>query len=554
MQYPSIENPQSLRAAFYARVSSDKQANAGTIGSQVADLEKRAAADQVSIEPQMRFIDDGYSGSILIRPALEKMRDVASADGIDRLYVLCPDRLARKHSHQMLLIEELEHCGVELVFLDHESRNTAEDRLLVQMQGVVAEYEREKILERCRRGKLHLARRGAINVLSSAPYGYRYVPATAGVAAAQYLIQLDQAAVVRDLFQWVGAERLSLHGACKRLENKGILSPRGRRCWDRSTVYGILKNPAYKGKAAFGKTRLGPMRPRLRGMRGCADLPRNGKSIYDTPQPQWISIAVPAIVEEQLFDAVGEQLKENQKRCRQRRQGAHHLLAGLVVCKCCRYAFYARASARDKSYAYYRCSGTDSSRFGGQRACDNKPVREQALDQAVWEDVRSLLADPTRIEEELNRRLGREGDTEQEYDKTLQLQIDKVNRGISRLLDAYRDGLVELNEFEPRIKSARSQLSQLQMELQSHVDKQARARELRGIVDNLQMFSRQVLCGLDSADWETKRTLIRTLVKRIEIDKETVNVVYRVDLFPFEQHPIPGSCHYCWRSRQASSG
>ncbi|HET6248183.1 MAG TPA: recombinase family protein [Tepidisphaeraceae bacterium] len=138
MQSNSIESNHSIRAAFYARVSSDHQAVAGTIASQVAALEQRAAEDQAKVEPQMRFIDEGQSGSTLVRPALERMRDAASADKIDRLYVFCPDRLARRHSHQMLLIEELEHYGVELVFLDHASRDTPEDRLLVQVQGVVA--------------------------------------------------------------------------------------------------------------------------------------------------------------------------------------------------------------------------------------------------------------------------------------------------------------------------------------------------------------------------------------------------------------------------------
>src|SRR6478735_82068 len=139
MQCNSSED-QSVRAAFYARVSSDQQAEAGTIGSQVAALEQRAAADGVPIEPSMRFVDEGHSGSTLIRPALEKLRDLASSGAIDRLYVFCPDRLSRKHAHQILLIEELQRCGVELVFLDHESRNTPEDRLLVHVQGVVAEY------------------------------------------------------------------------------------------------------------------------------------------------------------------------------------------------------------------------------------------------------------------------------------------------------------------------------------------------------------------------------------------------------------------------------
>jgi site-specific DNA recombinase len=547
MQCKPIINIQNPRAAFYARVSSDKQAAAGTIASQVQKLEERVAADGVSVTPSMRFIDEGHSGSTLLRPSLEKLRDMASADQIDRLYVLCPDRLSRKHSHQMLLMEELERLGVEVVFLDHESRNTPEDRLLVQVQGVVAEYEREKIMERSRRGKLHAAREGRVGVLSSAPYGYRYVPAASGMSA-QYMVQLPAAAVVRDVFQWIGMERLSLYAVCKRLENKGILSPKGCRRWDRSTIWGMLKNPAYMGKAAFGKTAVGPMRARLRGGRGRAAVAPDGKGAYDTPRENWISIAVPAIISPELFDTVAEQLEENKKRCR--RGKARHLLQGLVVCKRCGYAFYGHTSSANKSHVYYRCSGTESARFGGHAVCDNKPVCRDALDQAVWQDVRSLLADPTRIETELHRRLDQDGPGGKDLSKKLQSQIDKVKRGIARLTDAYRDGFLEKEDFELRIKSGRSQLSQLQTELQSQADQEGKAREMRGIVDNLRIFSRQVMNGLDSADWETKQKLIRTLVRQIEIDKETVNVVYRVDLPPFDQSPNRGRSHYCRRSHR----
>ena len=550
----NVPEQRAVRAAFYARVSSEQQASAGTIGSQLAALEARAAADQVKIGASMRFVDEAVSGSTLVRPALEKLRDLASADGIDRLYVLCPDRLARKHSHQMLLIEELEHCGVELVFLDHESRHTPEDKLLVQIQGVVAEYERTKIIERCRRGKLHAARRGAINVLGGAPFGYRYVPAVPGAAPAQYTIVLEQAAVVRQIFQWVGIERHSIGQVCKRLQNLGILSPRGRQRWDRSSVWALLKNPAYSGKAAFGKTRLGPMRPRLRGARGRPDQPRSGKSVYDTPAQQWIDIAVPAIVEQELFDAVSEQLAENQKRSRQRRNNATHLLAGLLVCKRCHYAFYAKGNARNPSHGCYRCSGTEAHRFGGQRLCDNKPVNEAALDQAVWNDVRALLADPQRIEQEMNRRLDSPTQTpEEQPGKKPQSQIDRLHRALARLIDAYSDGLLDKSDFEPRVKSTRAQLSQLTAQLQSQEDQQQRARELRGIVDHLQTFSHQVNNGLNEASWQTKQELIRTLVKRIEIDNEQINVIYRVDLCPFEPGPIRGTRQYCRRSGRSTS-
>jgi hypothetical protein len=184
-------------------------------------------------------------------------------------------------------------------------------------------------------------------------------------------------------------------------------------------------------------------------------------------------------------------------------------------------------------------------RFGGHRVCDNKPVSRDALDQAVWDDVRSLLANPKRIEEELDRRMNRDEDPEKTHGKKLKLQIGKVNRGISRLVDAYTEGFLEKSDFEPRIKSAKAQLSQLQDELQSQVDLASRARELRGIIDHLRAFSRQVMSGLDVADWETKRKTIQTLIKKIEIGKERINVIYRVDLFPSDPSPSRDIYRYC---------
>ena len=224
----NILNNHSVRAALYARVSSEQQAQAGTIASQIAAVLQRAGEDQLCIEPEAQFIDEGHSGATLVRPALERLRDLAATGGIDRLYVLCPDRLARSYAYQVLLVDELQRCGVEVVFVNRELGKTPEDHLLLQVQGMVAEYERAKIIERSRRGKLHAARRGSVNVLSGAPYGYRYVPGIEGAGAAQYNVHLQQAAVVRRIFQWVGAERLSIGQVCKRLKNEGISSPRGK--------------------------------------------------------------------------------------------------------------------------------------------------------------------------------------------------------------------------------------------------------------------------------------------------------------------------------------
>jgi site-specific DNA recombinase len=196
--------------ALYARVSSEQQSKRGTIDSQIAALKERIQADGAQIVEDMCFVDAGVSGATLVRPQLERLRDAAALGTVDRLYILSPDRLARKYAHQALLMEELSSCGVQVVFLNHAIGTTPEESLLLQMQGMIAEYERAKIAERNRRGKLHGAKRGTVNVLSGAPYGYRYIRRQLDGSPARYVIELPQAATVKAIFEWVGLERLSL--------------------------------------------------------------------------------------------------------------------------------------------------------------------------------------------------------------------------------------------------------------------------------------------------------------------------------------------------------
>jgi site-specific DNA recombinase len=239
-----------LRVALYARVSSEQQAEAGTIGSQIAALRERITQDGYKLEEELAFVDDGYSGTTLIRPALERLRDEINLHGLDRLYVHSPDRLARKYAYQVLLIDEFRRLGVEVVFLNRDVGQTPEDNLLLQMQGMIAEFERAKILERSRRGKRYAAKSGEVGVLSGAPYGYRYVRTHDGGGQARYELAAEEAQVVRQMFEWVGVERVSLGEVRRRLKQAGVLSPRKKIAWDRSTVWGILKNPAYKGVGA----------------------------------------------------------------------------------------------------------------------------------------------------------------------------------------------------------------------------------------------------------------------------------------------------------------
>ena len=529
-----------IAAAIYARVSSEQQAQAGTIASQIAALRERVAADGHSISKELCFIDDGYSGGTLVRPALERLRDVAAAGGIDRLYVLSPDRLSRKYAYQVLLLEEWQRCGVLVVFLNQAMGTTPEEELQLQMQGIFAEYERAKILDRSRRGKRHAARRGAVSAMGSAPFGYRYIPKHEGGGEAQYQIVLDEARIVREMFQWVAHERCSIREVCRRLDEWQVRRPRQAPRWCVTTVANMLKNPTYKGSAVYGKTRSGPRRPRLRPYRHSSEQPRRVKSIYRTTPAEQEIISVPAIVSEELFCEVQERLAENRRRHRGTAQSERFLLQGLTVCACCGY------SCSGQSQPYYRCTGTDSYRFGGEAVCSNRMVRSDLLDAAVWNDVCSLLSDPARVEEEYERRLDQSPSSSTWEAEQLNKQVQTLKRGIARLIDAYEDSLLEKQEFEPRIVRSKERLRRLEEEAEKLKAAQTQQIELRLVLGHLEAFRDRIQQGLSDADWNTRRNIVSALIKQVEIDQQEVRVVYRIEPTPpFDTAPQRGPLQDC---------
>jgi len=541
-----------LRVGLYGRVSGDQQEKEDTIASQLEAVLQRIAGDGLECEPELRFVDDGYSGFILTRPGLERLRDQAAAGVIDRLYVLDPDRFSRKYAYQVLILEELTQCGVEVIFLRNPPGRGPEENLLLQVQGMIAEYERAKILERCRRGKQYAARHGSVNVLSGAPYGYRYVGKHAGGGEARYQVVAEEARVVRKIFQWFGQERCSIGEVCRRLRRDGVPTRTGKSSWDRSVIWSYLKNPAYKGTAAFGKTRAGDLKPqRLRPQRGRPEQPRRPVSRVDTSLEDQIFIDVPALVSEELFGMAQAQLQENRQRRRDRPGGGRYLLQGLVVCQRCGYGCYgkpvSRASAKGKvTYAYYRCTGSDAYRFGGQRLCWNKQIRTDILDAAVWEDVRQLLSEPQRVQAEYQRRLQAPATDLSHEVEHLNKMVKNVRKLISRLIDAYGEGLLDKSEFEPRVLAARQRLAKLEDDHRRRTGEATREAGLRLVIGQLEEFARRVSEGLQEPSWETRREVVRALVKKVEVDEQEVRIVYRVSPSPFEGRPQQGRLQRCW--------
>src|SRR3954449_6235696 len=516
------------RAAIYARVSSDQQAERHTIDSQLSELKARVSRDGHPVHDDMLFVDNGHSGASLVRPALERLRDLVALAAVDTLHVHAPDRLARSYAHQVLLLEEFARAGTAVVFLSRPIGDTPEDNLLLQPQGMFPKYERAKVLERSRRGKRHRAQAGPVSVLSRAPFGYRYVTREAGGGEARYEVDGNAARVVRQIFAWVGHERLTLAAVCRRLHAAGIPSPSGKAHWSRAMVHTMLLNPAYAGRAIYGRRRCIPWQPPLHPPRGHDGLPKRPFREVPAAGDRHITVPVPAIVGEALFASAAEQLEENRRRSRERLAGVRYLLRGLLVCRKCGYGF--TGHHHRGRWRYYRCCGTDRGRFHGQFRCDARLVAVEPLDAAVWDEVRRLLADPARVLEEYQRRLA----AAQARPRGLELdaverRIGKPRRGVDRLIDCYAEGLIDKAELQPRLLGARRRLTRLEAQASEQQVAEEQARSLQRVIGKLDLFAAMVRDRLGTADWSTKREIICLLVKRIEVAKDVVRVVFRVD-------------------------
>jgi len=363
-------------AAIYARVSSARQKKDQTIGSQTAALRAHAAALHLELPEEWVFEDEGHSGATLIRPGLERLRDLVAQVGVDVVLCYAPDRLARKFAYQALLIEEFARAGTRVEFVRGPRGDSPEDQLLVQFQGMFAEYEKAQLMERYRRGKTYRAKAGSVNVLAGAPFGYRYLRKSPECGASYEIVE-HEAALVAELFRRYADEGASLADLTRWMSESGTLTRTGKTRWDRSVIWGMLRNPAYAGRAVFGKTRLvhePPALNRVARLQG-RTTPRPVKAV-DRPREEWIIIPVPAIIDQATFERVAQRLADN-KKFASRNSKVPSLLQGIIACAMCGYGYYrshTTTSANNKIY-YYRCLGSDDYRYEGGRICSSKPVR-----------------------------------------------------------------------------------------------------------------------------------------------------------------------------------
>jgi site-specific DNA recombinase len=535
-------------------VSGARQKEEQTIGSQIVECRQAAGQWGLELVEEWVFTDEGCSGASLVRPALERLRDLAAQVPVDVVICYSPDRLARKLAYQTLLIDEFHKAGSEVRFVKARKVETPEDEMLLQFQGMMAEYERALIMERTRRGKAFRARAGMVNVLGGAPFGYRYVRRT-DICEARYEVIDDEARVVREMFRRYSAEQASIGELARWLSAEGVQTRTGKDRWDRSVIWAMLKNPAYIGRAAFLKTGTTDRRPAVNRQ---ARL--QGRSVsrhyakFDRPKDEWITIAVPAIIDEGTFELAARRLADN-RRFSARNSKEPSLLMGLAACQCCGYAYY-RTSTRTatRKIYYYRCLGSDDYRYKGGRVCDNKPVRADYLDNVVWAHVSALLANPALVQAELDRRLSelRAASPASSERARLERDLARTTKATQRLVQAYQEDLLSLDELRARMPDLRSKHTSVQASLDA-LDAQMLDQETYlKLAENLESFLARLRHTTETSAVEDRQKVLRSVVKEVIVGPERVVIRHSI---PMRDHPFlsPGY-PLRWGSQHAASG
>jgi site-specific DNA recombinase len=524
-------------AAIYARVSSDKQKEENTIASQTAALVAFAREHGYDVPGEWIFEDEGFSGASLVRPGLERLRDLAAEGQIEAVLVYAPDRLSRKYAYQVLLTEKFARGGVETVFIKTPQSATPEDNLLLQFQGMIAEYERAQILERSRRGKRHRARQGQISVLSGAPYGYRYVRKSDETAAFYQIIEAE-ADVVRLVYERYTVEHLSIGAITRLLNKRGVPTRKRISRWERSTVWAMLRNPAYKGTACFGKTEISQRQRVTRPLRMRGGVAKRNSANHERPRKEWIEIPVPAIINEETF-AIAQELLTANKTHAPRRTIEPSICQGMVSCSKCGYALYrtsTRSSAR--KIHYYRCLGSDAWRYLNGPVCNNRPVRQDLLDQVVWTEIVKLLEAPRLIDDELNRRLeaAQNAAPTKRRQEALQRDLTRVRKSMERLMTAYQEDLVSLDELRSRMPDLRQREQAAHAELQSITTQaQDRASYLR-LAETLAAFLGRLRSSAETLNILERQRIVRLLVKEILVADDAITIRHSIPVTANSPH------------------
>ena len=514
-----MSNEEAVRVGIYARVSSDAQEARGTIGSQLETLRTRVAAEGDDLVGE--FVDDGYSGARLDRPGLDALRDAAEAGSIEVVWCLSPDRLARSYAYQILILEELARYNVSVRFADAPPLDDPQGRLLVQIQGVIAEHERAKFAERGRRGKLYRARAGEV-LSTKVPYGYRRVPRGAD-GPAHVIVYEPEAVVVRQVFADFLAGQ-SLRHLAVALSAEGVASPEGKAVWRLSTICRLLRNEAYVGRLYWNRTHT----------RYDPALGRNRQTVR--PRDEWIEIPIPAIINEDTFEAAETKARDNSIYSPRHTEPDTFLLRRLLRCPTCGVKLVChRAHRGPTTTRYYLCPHRDPWRAGGEeRRCPERRVRADELDAFVFHHIRQLLARPdllTVAEEALA------GQTPLPDDELLAAQLARLERRLhtasterGRVADLYQAGVIDNTEMKRRSKEIDIRSRLLDQERQTLLKSQTELATDNRLHHHIAGFAQKALAGIDTLDFQGRQQLMRLVLEDVSVKGWQVVLRLRIPL------------------------
>ena len=526
-----------MRIAIYSRVSTSHQVEHQTIEQQLDRLAAHVqmhAAEGWVVDPTHVFRDEGYSGAVLARPGLDRLRDAVKGHEIDRVLVTTPDRLAHNYVHQMVLLEEWARADCLVAFLDRPMSDDPHDHLLLQIRGAVAEYERTLIAERMRRGRLAKLRAGLLLPWTYPPYGYRLDPDRPrdprGV-----MTDAAEAGIVAELFALYREPGTSLMQLARHLDQRGVPTPSGRPRWSSPTIRGILRNPTYTGQVYAQRTRYRAPTHRRSATHA---IGRPHGTATPLPATAWLLVGqVPALVNQAHFDEVQAKLASNRAFARRNNTAHQYLLRALVSCGCCGLACTARA-ANGRSF-YYLCNGKGQGTYSHRATrCAARYIPAKQLDELVWQDLCALLHEPAPLAAAVARAHGGAWLPQELLARreTLRRGQAHLRQQIERLTDAYLRAIIPLDEYERRRSDLERRMQALAGQEALLRNDAARQQELAGMAASLEAFRARVQRGLAEADFERRRQLLMLLVDRVVVTDADVEIRYVLPITPESEH------------------
>lgn len=524
--------------AIAARVSSDRQREEQTIDSQIAELETWAKENDCIIVE--RYTDDGWSGDILARPELDRLRDDAGKDLWEAVVWTDRDRLARRYAYQEIVLEELQEKGIEVIFLHQAKAETPEDKILQGFQGLFAEYERVKIVERMRRGKLYKAKMGKYMNLQ-APYGYTYIPKTKD--SDPYLeINEEEADVVQKIFHWIADEGLTIRAVIKRLHKLKIYPRKRKRdIWGNGPVCRLLRNEAYIGQSHYNKS-ISAVPENPKNHEKYKRVKKSSRRMR--PKEEWVPLKVPVIIEQELFYKVQQKLQNNLMFNRRNRK-APYLLTSLVYCICGRR----RIGEGVREHRYYRCCDRIN-RFPLPRECKASGVNAFHLDDMVWDRVTDLLVNPDLIKQQAENWNKKHADSK----KYANIDVEKQENALKKLQDeekrylkVYGAGLINLDQFKTQIKNIIERRDRVESELKQVREYKSQPIFDLNMVTNLTQKTAQVVKSLTL---DERRILLQKVLENVTVGDS--NKVLIKGYIPLESEAQNARLWYtnrnCWAS------